>query len=421
VYRKYGEVGGKLIENSRSFQAKNIGRSNATSAEQQAHQEALAEWIDHILSGYALPADASTDDVSFYNRVKTLIDANGGNATGVALKLRSGTDDACTLTQSSPPTASSSPEVLPMLCSKYTEEPKVLKYFDFGKGVYVQPKLDGIRALAWLDPTTKNVMLCSREKRNFVFLGKLRSNLKKFFTTPGNENIVLDGELYAHTLVGEDGNELSQEQRFSVITGACRPVRKLPHPLENQIQYYVFDLAELNSDQLQRFAKLDRLLFQFSKTYPDDSKSIVNVPRRLVNSTKAVLELQNEFFYNLGYEGIVIRAHDLQYESDHRSLKMRKFKYFTDSEYVITGAKCDDGVDSEYFTWLCVTPLIGGKGGHTFSVKQKGEQQLRRRLWSEYQSTPEKFIGKNLTVRYQELSELGIPRFPVAIAVRDYE
>jgi DNA ligase-1 len=30
-------------------------------------------------------------------------------------------------------------------------------------------------------------------------------------------------------------------------------------------------------------------------------------------------------------------------------------------------------------------------------------------------------IGKRLTVRYQELTDGGVPRFPVGVAVRDYE
>ena len=31
------------------------------------------------------------------------------------------------------------------------------------------------------------------------------------------------------------------------------------------------------------------------------------------------------------------------------------------------------------------------------------------------------YVGKKLTVRYQELTDDGIPRFPVGIAIRDYE
>jgi DNA ligase-1 len=33
----------------------------------------------------------------------------------------------------------------------------------------------------------------------------------------------------------------------------------------------------------------------------------------------------------------------------------------------------------------------------------------------------DKYIGKQSTTRYQELTNEGIPRFPVSIAIRDYE
>ena len=31
------------------------------------------------------------------------------------------------------------------------------------------------------------------------------------------------------------------------------------------------------------------------------------------------------------------------------------------------------------------------------------------------------FIGKMLTVKYQEMSPDGVPRFPCGVAIRDYE
>jgi hypothetical protein len=31
------------------------------------------------------------------------------------------------------------------------------------------------------------------------------------------------------------------------------------------------------------------------------------------------------------------------------------------------------------------------------------------------------YVGKKLTVRYQELTDEGLPRFPVGVAFRDYE
>ena len=33
----------------------------------------------------------------------------------------------------------------------------------------------------------------------------------------------------------------------------------------------------------------------------------------------------------------------------------------------------------------------------------------------------EKYIGKMLTVRFQNLTALGVPRFPVGVVIRDYE
>jgi DNA ligase-1 len=38
-----------------------------------------------------------------------------------------------------------------------------------------------------------------------------------------------------------------------------------------------------------------------------------------------------------------------------------------------------------------------------------------------YLSKPKSVIGKLLTVRYQGLTNGGVPRFPVGVAVRDYE
>lgn len=47
-----------------------------------------------------------------------------------------------------------------------------------------------------------------------------------------------------------------------------------------------------------------------------------------------------------------------------------------------------------------------------------------RGMWEqrkEWFDNGEAYVGKPLTVRYQELTQDGIPRFPVGIAVRDYE
>ena len=64
--------------------------------------------------------------------------------------------------------------------------------------------------------------------------------------------------------------------------------------------------------------------------------------------------------------------------------------------------------------WACITP----EGG-TFACRPCGTREERQELFLKGAN----YIGKMLTVRYQELtsSEQKVPRFPVGIAIRDYE
>ena len=50
-------------------------------------------------------------------------------------------------------------------------------------------------------------------------------------------------------------------------------------------------------------------------------------------------------------------------------------------------------------------------------MRPRGTHEERRDLYKIAKS----MVGKKLTVRFQELTEDGIPRFPVGIAFRDYE
>ena len=62
--------------------------------------------------------------------------------------------------------------------------------------------------------------------------------------------------------------------------------------------------------------------------------------------------------------------------------------------------------------WECQTP-----DGQTFRVRPRGTQEARRELFENGGD----YVGQQLTVRYQELTDDGVPRFPVGIAIRDYE
>jgi len=81
------------------------------------------------------------------------------------------------------------------------------------------------------------------------------------------------------------------------------------------------------------------------------------------------------------------------------------------SEFKIVGYTCGTGNEDECIVFKCVT-----ESGKEFSCRPRGIARVRREMYFNGES----YIGKMLTVRFQELTQDGIPRFGVGI-VRDYE
>lgn len=109
----------------------------------------------------------------------------------------------------------------------------------------------------------------------------------------------------------------------------------------------------------------------------------------------------------LGGEGIMIRIAGSEYEIG-RSYTLLKVKSFFDIEATVIG----------------YTPGKGKNKGKLGSLECRLESgalvSVGTGLTDEDRRNPVA-IGKVITVRYQELSPDGVPRFPVFVAVRDYE
>ena len=95
-----------------------------------------------------------------------------------------------------------------------------------------------------------------------------------------------------------------------------------------------------------------------------------------------------------------------------------KFKVFIDSEYEIIGYEKEAYHDSlanrfiDLVVWRCQT-----EDGFEFNCRPKGTVEEKRKMLLNAKDQ----IGKMLTVRYQELTDDGVPRFPVGVGIRDYE
>ena len=115
-------------------------------------------------------------------------------------------------------------------------------------------------------------------------------------------------------------------------------------------------------------------------------------------------------FVEVGYEGIMLRNAAGVYRANYRSNDLQKYKEFLEDEYRIIDFTQGEGRDAGAVIWVCETA-----DGKEFSVRPRGTMEQRRDWFNDGAS----YIGKNLTVVYQELTEEGKPRFPVAKAVRD--
>ena len=107
-----------------------------------------------------------------------------------------------------------------------------------------------------------------------------------------------------------------------------------------------------------------------------------------------------------GYEGIMLRTPKSLYQQQYRSKDLLKYKIFKDAEYEVVGHHEGTGGTAVFD---CKT-----KDGKTFGVTMKCSLDEKKEMLSHAQE----YYGKQLTVKFQELSLDGIPRFPVGIGFR---
>lgn len=350
---EHGYEGGKLQTAIREYtEGKNIGRKNETTPLQQCTQETERKYKDKIeKEGYA------------DSRVE------------------------------SQPTQQS-PTIYPMLAHKYDPKTNSSKKNGIEYPCFVQPKLDGLRCIVYLDATSQ-IKFQSRTGSAFVGLDHLAKSLTPIFAR--FPHLVFDGELY------------TDQMPFEELAGLIKKKTRsdLDIPRVQQIEYHVYDLVESETPFDERITKLHRLLSV------DSADSVRLVPTITVSN---VQDFKTRFteYVEQGYEGIMLRNIRGKYQQGYRSHDLQKYKEFFEDEYVIKGFKEGDGRDKGTIIWVCLTP-----DGREFSVRPRGTIETRRQYFESATANPSAYIGRHLTVIYQELSEQGVPRFPVGKDVRD--
>lgn len=273
--------------------------------------------------------------------------------------------------------------IRPMLAHKWTERKHNISF-----PCYVQPKFNGVRCLAIPEPNDEFKFM-SRGGKEYTTLRHIEETLAAISgVIPGTP---LDGEIF------------NPDMSFQDIT---RAVKKLRETTE-QLQYWIYDVADTTKTFEERLAILEEIADEIPK-----NDCIVIAPTFLVENEEELMEYHRKF--SLDYEGTMIRNIHGMYVYDFRSTDLQKMKDFIDAEFPIVGAKAGTGSDAGTVIFRCSTP-----DGKEFDVRPRGDRQYRRELLEDIKNILAQKL--QLTVRYQELSEDGIPIFPVGIVVRDYE
>lgn len=266
---------------------------------------------------------------------------------------------------------------LPMLAQDYNKRGKSIVF-----PCLVQPKFDGVRCVA-----IQGKGLFSRNGKAFPHLEHVVAEVNGL-----PAGTILDGELYSDALSFQEIVGLVKKQKLTAAD-----TTKMP-----KIHLAVYDMI-VDGTNAQRHERLGRLIAGASHLRPVITEECVS---------REELGAFHARYVGEGYEGVMLRNKAGTYRVGVRSTDLQKYKEFEDAEYKVVGFKEGDGVEKGCVVWVCQTAK-----GQTFAVRPRGTHEERAALFLE----GGKYVGKGLTVRFQELTTDGIPRFPVGIAFRDYE
>lgn len=256
----------------------------------------------------------------------------------------------------------------------------------FADGVLVH----NCRAIAHWNADNKTVNLISREGQPIEQVPHINAAIRKSCLAARKPSMVFDGELYTHEL------------GFGKIASALKRVKDQDQELVRKIQYHCYDIVDRSRDFFDRFVNDTDWL---KKADP----AIVRVETQPIANVAELMRFQ-ALMISEGYEGAMLRNGLGKYEHK-RSNSLVKVKTFLDAEFKVVGVTNGRGSYADCAVFKCVTAE-----GYPFDVTAPGTIPEKQ----QYLETPAKWIGRLLTVKYQELTDTArpVPRMPVALRFR---
>ena len=348
-------------------------------------------WVESTATGFLLKVESGQTDGKLTETAGQVIDEGKQKRTAqeqaifeANSKLKKKRDEAYFDTIEA---AKTQVKLLPMLAHSFTKRKHNINY-----PAIVQRKFDGVRCLARLN-SDGTVTLMSRKGKEFPHLNHIKADVA---ANNSDQALVLDGELYSDTLT------------FQELVGLVKRVTLKPGNDEQmlEVSLRVYDCVHMmngSADFTERYQIIANLT---------DGAEYLSLVENVRVSTESEIHAAQARFVEEGYEGAMVRNLTGAYAIGKRSANLQKVKTFLDGEYLIVGFTEGTGNETGCVIWECHTPA-----GQPFGVRPRGTQEDRKVLFQNGSD----YIGQRLTVRYQELTDYGVPRFPVGIAIRDYE
>jgi DNA ligase-1 len=271
----------------------------------------------------------------------------------------------------------------PMLAKQWEDRKDEVNWEN---GNYISPKMDGLRAVI-----TKSGA-ASRNGKKFYSFPHILKELEPLFEL--YPDLILDGEIYCDKLANDFNKIISLAKK-------SKPTQEDLDESSQFIQYWIFDNPSTKFGFHDRYEYVTDLI----NTHLPNNKYIKICEHTLIESPKEI-ETNLQKYLRAGFEGLMLNIYDGKYEQK-RSKNILKYKLFQDCEAEITDIIEGLGNRSKMFGYAKLR-LDNGK---EFDSNARGNEESYKKILKNKAD----YIGKRATIRYQNLTPDGIPRFPVII------
>ena len=180
----------------------------------------------------------------------------------------------------------------------------------------------------------------------------------------------------------------------------------------SEIKFHVFDVPEASGGLLERLSELEK----FIAKNPQAGQNL-KIIKQVKVKDNAEFESFAEAIIAKGGEGAVVREPNAPYERK-RSKNALKYKKFKDAECEVMAINAGTGKYAGLMGSVTCKSL-GAAGSNPDEQIPHGVKFKVGSGFSDAQRANPPKIGSIITYKYQNLTEKGLPRFPIFLRVRE--